>query len=304
MADIYDRALLGKVEAEKGTDIVPTGTEVIRVNSFEIATDMVMLDNKVVKLTAGNLAHDVGKKIMTLEVEFKMRFSGGLGTAPELSPILQCCAATETLDAGVDVEYAPSTIPAATKTASFYAFKDGLRYNFIGSVGNLVFTATIGEYLIGKATISAPYLVPTVEAVPELTYSDAGSPIIFETADVVNDGAVVKVGAFELDFGNAIEEHYVTGDHSFEVADRAPTMTFTKDSIGTAAEVTALAAGTDVSFSASFDGGTGNKLTITAAAARRTGLSDGERGTRDTKDLSYNLYETGGDDQFLFNIAS
>lgn len=304
MADIYDRALLGKVEAVKGTDIVPTGTEVIRVNSFEIATDMVMLDNKVVKLTAGNLAHDVGKKMMTLEVEFKVRFSGGLGTAPELSPIFQCCAVTEALDVGVDVEYAPSTIPAATKTASFYAFKDGLRYNFIGSVGNLVLTATIGEYLIGKATISAPYLAPTVEAVPALTYSDAGSPIVFETADVFNDGAVIKVGSFELDFGNVIEEHYVTGDHSFEVADRAPVMTFTKDSVGTAAELTALAAGTDVSFSADFDGGTGNKLTITAAAARRTALTDAERGTRDTKELSYNLYETNGDDQFLFNIAS
>lgn len=304
MSDIYDRALLGKVEAVKGTDEVPAGTDVIRVNSLEIATDMTILDNKVVKLTAGNLAHDIGKKMMTLEVEFKMRFSGGLGTAPELSPILQCCAVTEVLDAGVDVEYAPSTIPAATKTASFYAFKDGLRYNFIGSVGNLVLTATIGEYVIGKATISAPYLEPTVVAVPALTYSDAGSPVVFETADIFNDGAVIKVGAFELDFGNAIEEHYVTGDHSFEVFDRAPTMTFTKDSVGTAAELAALAAGTDVSFSASLDGGTGNKLTITAAAARRTSLADGERGTRDTKDLGYNLYETSGDDQFLFNIAS
>jgi hypothetical protein len=292
MADIYDRALLGKVEAVKGTD------------SFSIATDMTVLDNKVVKKTAGNLAHDIGKKMMTLEVEFKMRFSGVLGTAPELSPILQCCAATETLDAGVDVEYAPSTIPAAAKTSSFYAFKDGLRYNFIGSVGNLTLSATIGEYVIGTATISAPYLEPTVVACPALTYSDAGSPIVFETADIFNDGAVIKVGAFEMDFGNAIEEHFVTGDHSFEVVDRAPSITFTKDSINTAAELAALSAGTDVSFSAILDGGTANKLTITAPVMRRTSVTDGERGTRDTKDLSYNLYESSGDDQFLFNIAS
>ncbi|MCK5615538.1 hypothetical protein KAR91_77455 [Candidatus Pacearchaeota archaeon] len=304
MGDIYDRALLGKVEAVKGTDIVPTGTEAIRINSLNINTDMVVLDNKVVKLTAGNLAHDIGKKMMTLEVEFKWRFSGGLGTAPEISPILQCCAVTETLDAGVDVEYAPSTVPASTKTASFYAFKDGLRYNFIGSVGNLTMSATIGEYVIGTATISAPYLAPTEVAVPALTYSDAGSPIVFETADIFNDGAVIKVGAFEMDFGNEIEEHYVTGDHSFEVKDRAPTITFTKDSINTAAEVAALAAGTDVVFSATLDGGTGNKLVITAPAMRRTSISDAERGTRDTKDLAYNLYESAGDDQFLFNIAT
>lgn len=304
LADIYDRLITGKVEAVKGTDIVPAATDAIRVNSFDIATDMVMLDNKVVKKTAGNLAHDVGKKMMTLETEFKVRFSGGLGTAPELTPIFQCCGLTETLDAGVDVEYAPSTVPAATKTASFYVFKDGLRYNFIGSVGNLVLTATIGEYLIGNATISAPYLAPTEVVCPAPTYSDAGSPIIFETADIFNDGAVIKVGAFEFDAGNAIEEHHVTGDHSFEVFDRAPTMTFSKDSIGTAAEVTALAAGTDVSFSATFDGGTANKLIFTAAAARRTAIADAERGTRDTKDLSYNLYETSGDDQFLMNIAS
>lgn len=304
MADIYDRALLGAVESVKGTDEVPTGTDVIRINSLNINTDMTVLDNKVVKLTAGNLAHDIGKKMMTLEVEFKWRFSGGLGTVPELSPILQCCAATETLDVGVDVEYAPATIPAAAKTASFYAFKDGLRYNFIGAVGNLTLSATIGEYVTGTATILAPYLEPTVQAVPALTYSDAGSPIVFETADIFNDGAVIKVGAFEMDFGNATEEHYVTSDHSFEVMDRAPTITFTKDSINTAAELAALAAGTDVSFSATLDGGTANKLIITAPVMRRTSLSDGERGTRDTKDLAYNLYESSGDDQFLFNIAS
>jgi len=237
-------------------------------------------------------------------VPFKLRFSGGLGTVPELSPIFQCCALTETLAAAVDVEYAPATIPASTKTSTFYYFKDGLRYNFIGAVGNLTISATIGEYVTGSATISAPYLEPTVVAVPALTYSDAGSPIIFETADIFNDGAVIKAGAFEFDCGNEIEEHYVTGDHSFEVKDRVPTMTFTKDSINTAAELAALAAGTDVSFSASFDGGTGNKLTFTAAAARRTSIADAERGTRDTKDLAYNLYETSGDDQFLFNIAS
>jgi len=304
MADIYDRALLGKVEAVKGTDEVPGGTDVIRVDDISISTDFTILDNKVVKITAGNLAHDIGKKMMVLEVPFKLRFSGALGTAPEISPILQCCGLTETLAAAVDVEYAPSTIPAAAKTASFYAFKDGLRYNFIGAVGNLTMSATIGEYVICTATISAPYLAPTVVAVPALTYSDAGSPIVFETADIFNDGAVIKAGSFELDFGNEIEEHYVTGDHSFEVKDRAPTMTFTKDSINTAAELAALAAGTDVSFSASFDGGTGNKLTFTAAAARRTSIGDAERGTRDTKDLAYNLYETTGDDQFLFNIAS
>lgn len=304
MADIYDRALLGKVEAVKGTDIVPTGVDVIRVNSFSIATDMTVLDNTVVKITAGNLAHDIGKKMMTLEVEFKLRFSGALGTESELSPIFQCCALTQTLDPGIDVEFAPSTIPAAAKTSTFYAFKDGLRYNFVGAVGNLTLSATIGEYVIGTATISAPYLAPTVVAVPALTYSDAGSPIVFETADVFNDGAVIKVGSFEFDCGNEIVEHYVSGDHSFEVANRAPTMTFTKDSVNTAAELAALAAGTDVSFSAILDGGTGNKLTFTAAAARRTSISDAERGTRDTKDLAYNLYETSGDDQFLMNIAS
>ena len=305
MADIYDRALLGAVESVKGTDEVPTGTDAIRVNSFNIATDMAVLDNTVVKKTAGNLAHDMGKKMMTLEVEFKLRFSGALGTAPELSPIFQCCALTETLDAGVDVEFAPSTIPAAAKTASFYAFKDGLRYNFIGSVGNLTLSATIGEYVTGTATISAPYLEPTVVAVPACTFSDVGSPIVFETADIFNDGAVIKVGAFEFDCGNNIEEHYVTGDHSFEVSDRAPTITFSKDSVNTAAELAELATGTDVTFSAILDGGVANKLTFTTpATARRTTVGDAERGTRDTKDLAYNLYESAGDDQFLMNITT
>jgi len=134
---------------------------------------------------------------------------------------------------------------------------------------------------------------------------DTSSPIVGDVVDVVSDGAAVKAAAFSLDMGNDVQEHYVIGDHQFSVANRNPTLTLTKDSVGTAAEWTALMAATNAAITGTFaTGGAGNSLSVSAPAARRTGITYNERAERDILDVAYNLYETAaGNEQYTFTFT-
>jgi hypothetical protein len=148
-------------------------------------------------------------------------------------------------------------------------------------------------------TLSAPYVDPTQVAYPGGEVYQTTPPVVASAADVVLEGGgAVKVGAFDLAMVNDVQEHYTTGQHEFTIADRQPTAKITKDSVSTIADWTALSAGTDVTLSAVVDGGAGNKVTITAPAARRKTQTTNLRAEKFIKELEYALYESSGDDQF------
>ena len=147
--------------------------------------------------------------------------------------------------------------------------------------------------------MSAPYLAPTTVAYPGGETYQTTPPIVASNADVISEGGAIKVGSLEFDAGNDVQEHYTTGQHEFTVADRAPTLKLSKDSVSTIVDWTALLAETDVALSLISDGGAGNKATLTAPKARRTTLAPGLRAEKYLREVEYGLFEdSAGDDQF------
>lgn len=302
MPTIYDRLLLAKVETTKGTDIVPVvGTNAIRVKTGKIAITQDSVARTVVKQTMGPLAHLVGKQVYQLDLEVELRSSNAAGTPPEFGALLRGCALNETIVASTSVAYDPLT--SAHKSLSIYWFEDGLKHVLLGAVGKCSFDAQIGAVGGYKFTFHAPYVAPTAVACPTGAVYQAAAPIVMSSADVINDGAVIKVGAFSMDDGNDVQHHYTTGQSEFVIANRTPKMKLNKESISTAAEFTALNAGTNASLSATFGAVAGNKLVVTAPVARRETVANTARADRPTLEVAYGLYETTGDDafRFLFN---
>lgn len=299
MATKFDRLLLAKVEAVKGTDIVPTpANDAVRCRSFDISVSPEVLDNVAVKQTMGMLPHLIGKEAMQIEIEIALKGSGAAGTAPEFGDLLKACGLAETINAAVSVEYDPTSDVANHESVSIYGYKDGLLWKFIGAVGNVTVTAEMNSIILLNFTIQAPYLAPTAVADPAGAVYDATQPLVGKSADVINDGAAIKVGSFAVDAGNDVQEHYVTNDHQFVVSEREPTVTFTKDSVATAAEWAALSAATTAALSAAFGATAGNICTITAVDGRRESIGYDERAERDLLEVAYRLYESSGDDQF------
>jgi hypothetical protein len=128
----------------------------------------------------------------------------------------------------------------------------------------------------------------------------SAAPMVMNSADVINDGAAIKVGAFSFEDGNDVQHHYTTGNSEVVVAGRTPKIKLTKDSVSTAAEWTALTAGTNLALSATFGTAAATRLVVTAPVARRENLTPGARADRPTHELAYGLYESAGDDAFKF----
>jgi len=304
-ATIYSRHLMAKIETTNDTDAVPVvGTNDVRILSGKISMPPEILARKVVKTTMGQKAHLISpKRLMQLDLEIELKPSGAAGTPPEFGPLLQACGLSETIIAATSVAYDPIT--SGIKKCSDYWYDDGLLYKLIGSVGGGTLDAQIGKVIMVKLALKAPFVEPTAVAVPataSMVFQSA-APLVMSSADVISDGTAIKVGAFTFDFGNEIQQHYTTGQNVFRIVDRVPKIKFTKDSVSTAAEWQALTAGTDVSFSATFGSSAGNKLVLTAPAARRENVMPANRGDQPTYEISYGLYESAGDDAFklLFN---
>lgn len=299
MATKFDRLLLVKVEATKGVDSVPTpALNAVCTRSFEPTKEQTNLDNICVKQTMGMKPHAIGKEIMQVEIEIALKGSGAAGTPPEYGDLFKACALVETIDSGVSVEYDPISDISAHEAVTIYAYKDGLLWKFLGGTGTYTVTEEMDAITLINFTIQSPYLEPTAVADPSgAVYQDV-QPLVGNVTDVMNDGAVIKVASYGLDAGNDVQEHYVTGNHAFTVADRNPTLTFTKDSIATVAEWTALSSGTTAAISSTLGTIAGNICTITAVDGRRESVAYGERAERDLLDVAYRLYESTGDDQY------
>ncbi|MCK4787245.1 MAG: hypothetical protein KAV87_26030 [Desulfobacteraceae bacterium] len=297
MSTNFDELLLAKIEAVKGTDIVPApATDAIRIISAEIGVNVENIERTVVKPTMGQLAHLIGKKSFQLTVEAELRGSGSLGVAADIGTLLRICGLDETITGGVSVANDPLT--SSLESTSIYWYQDGLLWKLLGAVGDVVITYEMNAITKLSFTIQAPFLTPTTVAKPGGEVYQTTPPIVASSADIISEGGAIKVGSFELALGNDVQEHYTTGQHEFNIADRQSSIKLSKDSVSTIADWTALENGTDVALSAIIDGGVGNKQTITADVARRKSIVVGRRAERYLRELEYGLYETTGDDAF------
>lgn len=302
MTTIYNRLLLAKIESTKGTDSVPVvGTNAVRIRSGKITTPTESVARNTVKQTMGPQAHLIGKQTFQLELEIELKPSGAAGTAPEYGPLLQACGLSETLVASTSAAYDPLT--NSQKSVSIYWFEDGLKYVLLGTVGKVSMDAQIGQVPVLKFTLSAPFVAPTAVSCPTGAVYQSAAPIVMSSADVINDGAAIKVGAYSFDDGNDVQHHYTTGNSEFVVAGRTPKLKLTKDSVSTAAEWTALTAGTNVVMSATFGASAGNRLVHSGPVLRRESVAHAARADRETLEVAYGMYESAGDDafKFLFN---
>ena len=297
MANKYGELLLAKNEAVKSTDIVPVpANDAVRIVSAEPAVNVENVERPVVKPTMGQLAHLIGKSSLQLTIEVELRASGAAGTAPDYGPLLRACGLDETISAGVSVAYDPLT--SGHEACSIYWYQDGILWKLIGAEGTVSIAYSMNTITKLTFVMQAPYLEPTNVAHPGGEVYQTTPPIVASSADVISEGAAIKVGSFEMADGNDVQEHYTSGQHEFTIADRKPTFKLSKDSVSTNVDWIALLAATDVALSAVIDGGAGNKITISADVARRTAISIGERAERYLRDPEFSLYETTGDDQF------
>jgi len=326
VATVFDKILFCGREATKGTSpfsvaktFVQTVTDAataltasatnpdiqaVKARTVTIQPNVTAIERPLVKGTMGPANNVIGRKSVTLNLELELKGAGALGVAPEYTPILEACGVTTTMVASTSVTLAPAiTTLTLNNGVSIRLFVDGLLWEITGCAGTCTVDMTAGNILVATIVLQGMYTAPVVAAIGDLStvVYDVSSPVVVDTLDVVNDGGVINVAAMNFDMGNNVTENYTTGSHVFDVSNRNPVLTYTKDSVSTITEWVALVAGTNTTVSATFSqGGAGNIVTFNAPSGTRSNTQYNERDARVIHDVSMGLFESGvlGNDQW------
>lgn len=309
------KAFTYKVEATKGTDSVPTTADDLIVISGDANISVPTEQDGGTDDLKGTMGP--GDSVTTkqgLSIEISTRVRGlGQGAAALLVPNMHAAfmASGHKLTTSGDgsitprkATYVPTSNEADIKSASGYFYEDGLLYKLLGAVNNLSFAASM-DALKASFSPQAGYAEPTVVTFPAITRpSEEVYRMTSALCSVSEDAAVINIGSFTFDPGVDVQENNETGQHDFEVANRNPVITIDPRAVASVADWAALTACTSFAIVATFTNSIGETLVFTAPKAVLSTNEAGDRAGKITRNKTFSLKETVGDDQYTIEFTS
>jgi len=221
--------LLAKLELTPGTDSLPTAGANAMLASTIGAQPVVaeFADRNTIRPYFGS-----GGKIQVSnysEIEFEIEFAsaGAAGTAPAYGPLLQACAFSETVTAGVDVVYAPVTNDPETVTIYYYL--DGLWHKMTSCRGDFSIELNAKSIPVFKFKFTGLYTTVADAVLPAGTdYSGFLAPLAVNKVNTptmtlhgvtAGDAAVEN---FSIAMNNEVKYRNLIGSEDVVMTDRAP----------------------------------------------------------------------------------
>lgn len=218
--------LLAKVETTSGTDANPTAalnSILARVTNPQPAVAQ-FADRNVVRPYFGNSGKIQVMSYSEMEIEVELAAAGTAGTAPKYGPLLQACAFSETISAGVSVTYAP--ISTALKTITIYYYLDGHLHKMLGCRGDVTFELSSRSIPMMKFKFTGFYVAPTDVAVPGSSdFSGFKEPFAVNKLNTPTGTIHGVTGAMEslsISMNNQIAYRNLIGFEDVVLTDRKP----------------------------------------------------------------------------------
>jgi len=201
--------VLTKIEGTYGTDPTPTAAaNAIEVFDINVILDGRILEREILRAELGRAAHIVGRKLVTVEFSHEFKGSGTLDTPPRWAPLLRAATFQETINAAVDVQYAPRNS----------GFESVTNYVYLGDSASGILIEQNGVYCRGVLTLPAggfpsirwtcigTYVEPVDAAVPAGTF-DSTLPVQVESLGLTIDSvSTFVINQLQLDLGINIQE--------------------------------------------------------------------------------------------------
>lgn len=215
-------ALLAKVEAVYGTDAAPAGAaNAMQVSNVEI-TPLAGQDRsrELVLPYFGHQGAILVQNHVTLAFDVEIAGAGAAGTAPAYGPLLLACGLSETVDAGVDVKYAPDA--AEPDAVSLYYVLDGVRHIGLGARGTVTVTLTPGDIPRFRFSMTALLGTITDQAMPAIDLTDFITPVPVSKANTTMalHGWSAIAESLSLDLGNSVEGRFLIGYEGIRITGR------------------------------------------------------------------------------------
>jgi len=301
-----NKALLVKLEATYGTDVVPTGaTNAIQASNFnfepllgtDVSRDLILpyMGHQGVILT-GNYAR-VG-------FDVEIAGSGAAGTAPAWGVLMRASGMAEVVTAATDVKYTP--VSDGFESASIYFVQDGIRHILLGARGTWKLNmqpSQIARYsytltgLLGTITDAANPAIDTAKFIKPVPVSKANT-----TFSLLGYAGACE--AFSFDLAADIQPRLLINEESIEYTDRQMTgeATMATTSLATV-DWFAKAQAHDIGVMAAQHGKTaGNIVQFDAARVQIGRTTYGETQKILNNKMPLMLLPTVGNDEFTITV--
>lgn len=215
-------AVLLKAEAVYGTDSAPTGAvNALQVSNVEI-TPLAGQDvsRELITPTFGHQGVILTNNHVTIAFDVEIAGAGAAGDAPAWAPALIACGFSETIDAGVDVVYAPKS--DAFGSASLYYVLDGVRHVLLGARGTV--SLSLAPSQIPRFRFSLTGLLGTItdQAMPVVDHSGFLTPLPVSKANTTMElhGWTAIAESLSIDVAQQVEPRFLIGYEGVEITDR------------------------------------------------------------------------------------
>jgi len=219
-------------EATQNTAAAPAATDFMLAWDIELKPVGEVLERDYNRKTLDRLKHVMGK--LYYEVSFKTELTTGGAAGTANAPLGACflaCGDTETIVGSTSVTYAPTSTLVTNffgpgKSATIEVYRDGLKHQIAGCIGNCKMTLEAGKVGVCEFTFMGIYAAPTDAAIPTTTYT-AILPKIVSSATMTLMGVATHVSStLEIDFGNEVvmrdDVNSASGVGGFIITGRKP----------------------------------------------------------------------------------
>jgi hypothetical protein len=227
---INQTVILAKVEASKGTDAVPTGANAILVSDVTFTP---LEGEEVERNNIRPYFGDGGSAMVTqyAKLSFSVEAAGvaAAGDLPGYEALLRASATSVTVDAGVDVRFAPVTSGLESVTI-YIAVGRNLQKMTAGMINTKLAgdAKTIAKW---QFEITGTYQAATDAVLPAVTYAQFQDPFGVNKANSTLSlhGTLVAASAFSFDFGNTVIKRDLINVDTVEITGRKSTGSVTFD---------------------------------------------------------------------------
>lgn len=305
------RYILAKIETTYGTDSTPAaGTNAILTSGLQRTIyEGNTVERNLDRATLGADEQINTGPYATLSFSVEVAGSGTAGTAPAWGPLLRACGFDETIDAGVDVEYAP--VSDSYESVTIYYDQDGERQILKGARGTVQFMMSPGQIPTMQFTFTGLYAKPAAitPVTPDvssfltpLPVNKANTP----TCQIGTYDAIMQ--AMDINWGGEVPYlNFVNLEEVF-IVDRAPVgnMTILAPNIGDE-DMFALAEShngvTTSAFTLVHGTAAGNIITFAAPKAQLSGITETDISGELGYQFGLRLLPDSGDDELVITLT-
>lgn len=227
-----NKVVMAKIESTYGTDPTPVGSDAIltsnlRINPYQGNTTSRDLD----RFTLGNDEQINTGPNVQVSFDVEIAGSGAAGTVPGLGRLLRACGWSETISAGVSVQY--GLVSTGFESVTLY-YLDGPDLQQIpGCRGTVSLSLGRGGLPKFTFTFTGLYERPAAAGAFTLDTSAFQVPVPVTNANTpvyTIGGYSPRAEQFDFDLANNVVYRNVVGQESVIITDRAPTGQITVES--------------------------------------------------------------------------